>query len=71
VLNKVDAAAELGIPNVPRGEPGSGKGASFAISFETKKDEELLGLNPTTLLKDLVAEAAEDFKARGYPGFKA
>jgi hypothetical protein len=56
---------------VPRGEPGSGKGASFSITFDTKKLEELLGLNTTTPLKDLVAESAEDFKARGYPGFKA
>jgi nucleoside-diphosphate-sugar epimerase len=56
---------------VPRGEPGSGKGVSFAFSFDTKKPEELLGLNPTTPLKDLVAESVEDFKARGYPGFRA
>jgi nucleoside-diphosphate-sugar epimerase len=56
---------------VPRGEPGSGKGVSFAISFDSKKPEELLGLNPSTPLKDLVAGSVEDFKARGYPGFKA
>jgi hypothetical protein len=56
---------------VSRGEPGSGKGVTFAVTFDTKKPEELLGLNPTTPLKDLVAESVEDFKARGYPGFKA
>jgi hypothetical protein len=56
---------------VPRGDPGSGKGASFVITFDTKKPEELLGLDAAMPLKDLVAEAAEDFKARGYPGFKA
>jgi nucleoside-diphosphate-sugar epimerase len=61
-------AAELGIPNVPRGEPGSTKGISFITNLDSKKAEELLGLNPETPLKDLVAESVEDFKARGYPG---
>ena len=69
--NKVDLAADLGIPNVPRGEPGSTKGIKFILNLETKKSEELLGLNPTTPLKDVVAESAVDFKARGYPGFTA
>ena len=69
--NKVDLAAELGIPNVPRGEPGSTKGIKFILNLESKKSEELLGLNPTTPLKDVVAESAADFKARGYPGFTA
>jgi len=64
----LDLAAELGIPNVPRGEPGSTKGISFISNLESKKAEELLGLNPVTPLKDVVAESAEDFKARGYPG---
>jgi hypothetical protein len=64
-------AAELGIPNVPRGEPGSTKGIAFNLNLESKKSEELLGLNPTTPLKDMVAESAKDFKARGYPGFSA
>ncbi|KAF8492965.1 D-lactaldehyde dehydrogenase [Russula emetica] len=67
----LDAAAELGIPNVPRGEPGSTKGLSFIANLETKKAEELLGLTQVTPLKDVVAEAVEDFKARGYPGFTA
>ncbi len=69
--NKVDAAAELGIPNVSRGEPGSTKCFSFIINLESKKAEELLGLMPATPLKDVVAESVEDFKARGYPGFTA
>jgi hypothetical protein len=68
-LGKVDLAAELGIPNVPRGEPGSTKGISFIANLETKKAEELLGLTRVVPLKDVVAESVEDFKARGYPGF--
>lgn len=64
-------AAELGIPNVPRGEPGSTKGVSFIVNLETKKAEELLGLTQVTPLKDVVAESVDDFKARGYPGFTA
>jgi hypothetical protein len=56
---------------VPRGEPGSTEGISFIINLETKKAEELLGLTQVTPLKDVVAEAVEDFKARGYPGFTA
>jgi hypothetical protein len=32
---KVDLAAELGIPNVPRGEPGSTKGISIITKLET------------------------------------
>ena len=68
---KVDLAAELGIPNVPRGEPGSTKGISIITKLETKKAEELLGLNPVVPLKDMVAESVKDFRARGYPGFAA
>jgi hypothetical protein len=64
-------AAELGIQNVSRGEPGSTKGLPFVINLETKKAEELLGLTPATPLKDVVAESVEDFKARGHPGFTA
>ena len=64
-------AAELGIPNVPRGEPGSTEGVSIIINIETKKTEELLGLTQVTPLKDVVAESVEDFRARGYPGFTA
>jgi nucleoside-diphosphate-sugar epimerase len=68
---QVDAAAELGIPNVPRGEPGSTEGVSCIANLDTKKAEELLGLTQVTPLKDVVAESVEDFKARGYPGFTA
>lgn len=67
--NQVNAAAELGIPNVPRGEPGLTEGVSFIINLETTKAEELLGLKQVTPLKDVVAETVEDFKLRGYPGF--
>jgi hypothetical protein len=62
-------AAELGIANVARGEPGSTKGIPFVINVETKKAEELLGLTPATPLKDVLAESVDDFKRRGYPGF--
>lgn len=65
----MDAAAELGIPNVPRGEPGSTKDIPFLRTYRTTKAEELLGLTQVTPLKDVVAESVEDFKARGYPGF--
>ena len=68
---KVDLAAELGIPNVPRGVPGSTKGISTITNFQSKKAEELLGLTLTTPLKEVVAESVKDFKARGYPGFTA
>jgi hypothetical protein len=68
---QVDAAAELGIPNVPRGEPGSTKDIASIMELQTTKAEELLGLTQTTPLKDVVAESVEDFKARGYPGFEA
>ena len=67
----VDAAVELGIPNVPRGEPGSTKDIPFLINLQTTKAEELLGLTQMTPLKDIVAESVEDFKARRYPGFTA
>jgi hypothetical protein len=59
-------AAELGISNVRRGEPGSTEGVSFTVNLETKKAEELLGLTQVTPPKDVVAESVEDFKARGY-----
>ena len=65
----MDAAADLGIPNAPRGEPGSTKDIPRIINFETTKAEELLGLTQVTTLKDLVRESVEDFRARGYPGF--
>jgi hypothetical protein len=62
-------AAELAIPNVPRGEPGSTKGIPFVLNIETKKPEKLLGLTTATPLKDVVVESVDDFKARKYPGF--
>jgi hypothetical protein len=65
----VNAAAELGIPNVPRGDPGSTTGIPPLLNFKTTKSEDLLGLKQVTPLKDMVAESVEDFKARGYPGF--
>lgn len=64
-------AVELGIANVPRGEPSLTKDVPFNITFETTRAEELLGLTKVTPLKDVVAESVEDFKSRGYPGFKA
>ena len=70
-MESVDAAAELGIPNVPRGEPGSTKDVPFLVTYRTTRAEELLGLTQVTPLKDVVAESVEDFKARGYPGFTA
>jgi len=66
----LDVAAELGIPNVPRGDPGSTKGLPVHASFDTTKAEDLLGLTQVTPLRDVVAESVEDFKARGYPGFR-
>ncbi|KAI0288553.1 hypothetical protein B0F90DRAFT_1827342 [Multifurca ochricompacta] len=65
----LDAAAELGIPNVPRGEPGLTKDIPIIINLETNKAKELLGLTSETPLKDLVEESVKDFKERGYPGF--
>lgn len=67
----MDAAAELGIPKVPRGEPGSTKDIPVTNLLQTTKAEDLLGLIQVTPLKDIVAESVEDFKARGYPGFTA
>jgi hypothetical protein len=67
----VDTAAELGIPNVARGEPGSAKDITFLDNLETTKAEEILGLTQVTPFEDLVKESVEDFKARGYPGFTA
>ncbi|KAH9973392.1 D-lactaldehyde dehydrogenase [Russula compacta] len=67
----LDAATELGIPKVPRGEPGSTKDIPATNIMQTTKAEDLLGLTQVTALKDVVAESVEDFKARGYPGFTA
>jgi hypothetical protein len=60
---------ELGIPNVPRGEPSLTKDAPVNLNLQTTRAENLLGLTQVTPLKDVVAESVEDFKARGYPGF--
>ncbi len=62
---------ELGIPNVPRGEPSLTKDAPVNLNLQTTRAEDLLGLTQVTPLKDVVAESVEDFKARGYPGFTA
>jgi hypothetical protein len=70
-VKKVDAAADLGIPNVPRGEPGSTQDIPVLVTLESTKAEDLLGLTQVTPLKDMVAESVEDFRARGYPGFTA
>ncbi|KAI0260966.1 D-lactaldehyde dehydrogenase [Gloeopeniophorella convolvens] len=67
----VDAAAELGLSGIHRGDPEAIKGAPILISYATTKAEELLGLTQVTPLKDMVSESVEDFKARGYPGFTA
>ncbi|KAH9057429.1 D-lactaldehyde dehydrogenase [Lactarius vividus] len=67
----LDAAAELGIPNVPRGEPYSTGNIPRATNLVTTKAEDLLGLKATVTLKDAVEESVKDFKARGYPGFAA
>jgi hypothetical protein len=67
---QVNAAVELGVPNVPRGEPSLTKDVQFNIKFKTTRTEEVLGLTQVTPLKDMVAESVEDFKSRGYPGFK-
>jgi hypothetical protein len=66
---KVDAAAELGIPNLPLGEPGSQESIPVLSRLVATKAEELLGLTQVTPLKDVVAESVEDFRVRGYPGF--
>jgi hypothetical protein len=50
---EVDLAAELGIPNVPRGESESTK--SISVNVETRKAEELFGLTRVIPLKDMVA----------------
>jgi len=67
----VDAAAELGIRNEPRGEPGATKDIPLIDTLQMTKAEDLLGLTQVTPLKDVVAESVEDFEARGYPGFTA
>jgi hypothetical protein len=48
--DQVDLAAELGIPNVPRGELGSTKGISYTINLETRKSEEVHRLTSVTPL---------------------
>ncbi|KAI9428925.1 D-lactaldehyde dehydrogenase [Lactarius indigo] len=67
----LDAAVELGIPNVPRGEPYSTGNIPKTKLLVTTKAEDLLGLKVTVPLKDVIEESVKDFKARGYPGFTA
>jgi hypothetical protein len=66
LFKQVDAAAELGITNVPRGEPYS---TIKITNLVTTKAEDLLGLKGTMPLKDVIEESVRDFKARGYPDF--
>ena len=68
---KVDAAAELGVPNVARGEPYSTVNTPRLTNLATTKAEDLLGMKETIPLKDVIEESVKDFKARGYPGFTA
>jgi nucleoside-diphosphate-sugar epimerase len=67
----LDAAAELGIPNVARGEPYSTVNATKNAKIVSTKSKDLLGLDGTIPLKDVIEESVKDFKARGYPGFTA
>ncbi|KAI0262294.1 D-lactaldehyde dehydrogenase [Gloeopeniophorella convolvens] len=67
----LDAAAQLGVQNVPRGEPDSTKGIPILYNYKTTKAADILGLKPEIPLKDMVDESIKDFKARGYPGFEA
>ncbi|KAH9017028.1 hypothetical protein EDB84DRAFT_1567010 [Lactarius hengduanensis] len=64
----LDAAAELGIPNVPHGEPYSTGNIPKTKILATTKAEDLLGMKVTVPLKDVIEESVKDFKARGYPG---
>jgi nucleoside-diphosphate-sugar epimerase len=67
----LDAAAELGIPNVARGEPYSSANITKNTNIVSTKSKDLLGLDGTVPLKDVIEESVKDFKARGYPGFTA
>ncbi|KAI0289784.1 D-lactaldehyde dehydrogenase [Multifurca ochricompacta] len=65
----VNAASELGVPNVARGEPDAIKDLPKLSLFKSTKAEDLLGLKQISELKDMVEESVKDFTARGYPGF--
>ncbi|KAH8994007.1 hypothetical protein EDB92DRAFT_1944283 [Lactarius akahatsu] len=65
----LDTTAELGVPNVPRGELYSAGNIPRTTNLVTTKAEDLLGLKATMPLKNVVEESVKDFKARGYPGF--
>ncbi|KAI0262299.1 D-lactaldehyde dehydrogenase [Gloeopeniophorella convolvens] len=67
----LDAAAELGITNVSRGEPGCQKNVPLRFVFDTTKAERVLGMTQMITLKDMVTASVKDFQARGYPGFTA
>jgi len=67
----LDSAAELGIPNVARGEPYSTVDIPKNTNLTTTKAEDLLGLKRTIPLTDVIDESIHDFKTRGYPGFTA
>ncbi|KAF8270657.1 NAD-P-binding protein [Lactarius quietus] len=67
----LDAAAELGITNVARGEPYSTVNVTKITNITSTKAVDLLGLNGAMPLKNVIEESVKDFKARGYPGFTA
>ncbi|KAI0262296.1 NAD(P)-binding protein [Gloeopeniophorella convolvens] len=64
----LDAAAELGITDVSRGEPGCQKDVPLGFILDTTKAERLLGMTQMATLKDMVTASVKDFQARGYPG---
>jgi len=67
----LDAAAELDITNVARGEPYSTVNITKITNITSTKAVDLLGLKSATSLKDVIEESVKDFKARSYPGFTA
>jgi hypothetical protein len=54
-----------------RGEPYSTANVTKITNIVSTKCKDLLGLNGTVPLKDVIEESVKDFKARGYPGFTA
>ncbi|KAI0261967.1 hypothetical protein BC834DRAFT_972371 [Gloeopeniophorella convolvens] len=67
----LDAAAELGITDVSRGEPGCQNDVPLGFVLDTTKAERLLGMTQMATLKDIVTASVKDFRARGYPGLTA
>lgn len=54
-----------------RGEPYSTANVQKITNLVTTKAVDLLEMNETVTLKDVIGESVKDFKARGYPGFTA